>query len=329
VNRGNEFKVCFTLDTEPDNLWNYGANITFENLTKLPCFHKRMLETGAHLSYLPTSEVSNDKQGANAIGKILDMGSAEIGAHFHTWTREWPFEIPNITNPPIQALAHQLGQDIEEKMLAETCSDIRNAFKVDPKSFRGGRWSFGLNTPISLSNCGIEVDSTITPGMSWRDKSHSYLDGIDWRNQTSQPQLLYPLNSKPIVELPVGSATILPPKYTITENDSLQYKIASKAYRLFGKQFGVYWLRPSSMTLTDMCSVIMHLKEKKVPVWVIMIHSSELIPCKPLPTSRHVQDFINRCIGIFEYALEAGAEPATLHQAANWYLQCKNISNKY
>jgi len=328
VNTDNEFKVCFTLDTEPDNLWNYGKNISFENLSATPQFHKRMLRAGAQLTYLTTSEVALDKQGAGALSKVLDMGNVEIGAHFHTWTREWPFEIPNLTNPPIQALAHQLGQDVEEKMLAETCGAIRSIFNINPKSFRGGRWSFGLNTPISLSNCGIEVDSTITPGMSWRDSSHPYLDGMDWRKQTSKPQLLYPLNGKPIVELPVGSATILPNKFNITDNNSLRYKIASKVYRSLGKQFGVYWLRPSSMTLADMCTVILNLKEMKVPVWVIMIHSSELIPCKPLPSSRHVQEFMDRCVGVVEYALEAGAEPATLHQAAEWYLQCKSNESK-
>jgi hypothetical protein len=213
-----------------------------------------------------------------------------------------------------------LGQGVEEKMLAETCRAIRKSFGIDPKSFRGGRWSFGLNTPVSLSNCGIEVDSTITPGMSWRDSSHPYLDGMDWRKQTSQPQLLYPINGKPIVELPVGSVTILPSKFSLTRKDSLQYKLASKAYRALGRRFGVYWLRPSSMTLDDMCVVVTKLKESNVPVWVIMIHSSELVPCKPLPTIRHVRDFIDRCSGVIKYAIEAGARPATLHQAARWYL---------
>jgi hypothetical protein len=54
------------------------------------------------------------------------------------------------------------------------------------------------------------------------------------------------------------------------------------------------------------------LRRDGVPVWVAMIHSSEIVPCRPFPTEAAVQAFIERCLHLVDDALSLGATAATL-----------------
>ena len=110
-------KFCFTLDTEPDDLWQYRSENRFEHFSRLPRFHDLIAGRGARLTYLTTSEVAEDRTARQVMSKILDTRSAELGAHFHTWTRVWPFRTSELRNPPVQACFHHLGQKLEEQML--------------------------------------------------------------------------------------------------------------------------------------------------------------------------------------------------------------------
>jgi hypothetical protein len=65
-----------------------------------------------------------------------------------------------------------------------------------------------------------------------------------------------------------------------------------------------------------MTAVMRSLKAAAVPVWVFMIHSSEIAPCKPLPTEDEVRKFVDRCERIAQIAVELGAVGATLTEAA-------------
>jgi hypothetical protein len=47
-----------------------------------------------------------------------------------------------------------------------------------------------------------------------------------------------------------------------------------------------------------------------------MIHSSEIAPCKPLPTEDEVRKFVDRCERIAQIAVELGAVGVTLAEAA-------------
>jgi hypothetical protein len=62
------------------------------------------------------------------------------------------------------------------------------------------------------------------------------------------------------------------------------------------------------------------MKSDNIPVWVLVIHSSEIAPCTPLPTEEKVNALIERCLAAIEAAVELGAKPATLSEAAEPYL---------
>ena len=278
-----------------------------------------MVEAGAYPTYLTTSEVAESAPARRALLDCLANGVAEIGAHFHTWTRTWPFETPALGDPPLQAMAHQLGQQIEERMLSYTCAALVKAFGRPPTSYRGGRWSLGRESTRSLINCGIEVDSTVTPGLTWADSSSRLVDGPDYRCARRGPYWLEgPEGHSQVLEIPVGAAWFpsagrrLPP---------FPRRVLSKVRRLAGLRGGHCWLRPTRVSVSDMRATMESLKSDGIPVWVFMIHSSEIVPCQPLSTHRDVDAFVDRCIGAIRCAIELGAEPATLTEAARWLKQ--------
>lgn len=322
------FRYCFTLDTEPDDMWgaSHSTN-TFSHVLRMPDFHRRICEAGARPTYLTTSEVAESTEGKKAMRQIMELGDCEIGAHFHTWTRDWPFPTPDLGNPPLKALAHQLGQPLEEKMLAHTCQSLREHLGVEPRSYRGGRWSLNRESFRSLANCGIVVDSTITPGISWRDTQHQWLDGPDWRNLPCKPHVVdvpetdaQGEGNSQVVELPVGAANFYPRWLPSALRGSRFGRKLGKLPGLGSKRIGHRWLRPTTMSLSDMRAVMNSLKASDCPIWVLMIHSSELSPCTPLPTEADVERFVQRCVEVVHAAAELGATPATLEEAGTWFL---------
>ena len=184
------FRFCFTLDTEPDDLWSDHAVNRFEHFDRLVRFHHRLIDAGARATYLTTSEVADSEKARKALDTCLQTGTSELGAHFHVWTRTWPFPVPAARSPGGHMMAHELNQPLEERMLSFTCEALHKTFGLRPRSYRGGRWSFAPHTPLSLRNCGIEVDSTFTPGIRWHH-------GPDYRDASVFPNRLRPKPAPP------------------------------------------------------------------------------------------------------------------------------------
>ena len=294
-------------------------NLTFEHFDALPHFHRRMLQAGARPTYLTTSEVVEAPVGRRAMEQCLAEGGCEVGAHFHTWTRKWPFEVPELGQPPLHAMAHKLGQSTEERMLDYTCRALRRTLDVgEIRSHRGGKWSLGPLSVRSLVNCGIEVDSTVTPGMAWRSRQ-PLLDGPDYRSAPRGPFWLVSRSGeeRSVLELPVGAAW-LPSWSRKVCHGSLPSQVVARLGRATGIRFGHRWLRPTVTSIKDMRATMQELRRAAVPIWVFMIHSSEIAPCKPLPTRPAVEAFMRRCIGAIEAAVELGAKPSTLSEAGAW-----------
>ncbi len=308
---------CFTLDTEPDDLWPNRPNLTFEHFRSLPDFHRDLVEAGARPTYLTTSEVVEADLGRAAMEACLEEGGCEIGAHFHSWTRDWPFEVPDLGSPPLHAMAHQLGATVERQMLEVTCEALTRTLGIAPRSFRGGRWSLGRGTARALANAGIVVDSTVTPGLSWQDARSKLLDGPDYRSATRHPFWLSGGEAADgsVLEIPVGAAFF--PDWT---GKVLRSRLSKKAVSRLGRTVGLRlahrWLRPTKFSVDDMRAVMVSLERADVPVWVFMIHSSEIVPCTPLPSEEAAAAFRRRCTDAIRTAVELGARPATLEEAA-------------
>lgn len=304
---------CFTLDTEPDDLWANRPTLHFDHFTRLLDFHRQLAERGARPTYLTTSEVVEHRPAARVMEQVLETGQAEIGAHFHSWTRAWPFPVPDLGSPPIHACAHQLGQVVEEQMLDLTCKSLWRHLGVRPVSYRGGRWSFSEASIRSLRNCGIRIDSTVTPGISWVDASHPQKSGPDFRHAPRRPYWL----ADDLLELPVGAS--FHPDRTHALRPGIGAKIVRRLRRLAGLPAGVLWLRPTTMSRRQMRFCLEQLRRDEVPVWVAMIHSSEIGPNSYFPTEKDIAHFRRRCLGLVEDAMSLGAVGATLAEVRQHY----------
>lgn len=311
------YRFCFTLDTEPDNLWANAPTLSFDHFAWLEDFHAELVRRGARPTYLTTSEVVEDLPSARVMGRILETGAAEIGAHFHTWTRTWPFPVPDLGNSPIHACAHRLGQPLEERMLRYTCEAIRDAMGVDPVSYRGGRWSLDGPSVRSLVNCGIQIDTTVTPGISWEQAGDPRVSGPDYRDMPRHPfylegESLSPRGRGEVLELPVG-ASFHPDRWSVTRCGPIA-RARRWARRLSGRPAGLLWLRPTLMGRGQMKTCLESLRDDGITTWVAMIHSSEIIPCKYFPTEADARRFRERCFGLVEDAIAMGAVGATLSE---------------
>lgn len=319
----SSFLFCFTLDTEPDNLWANLPENRFEHASLLPEFHNRISSLGARATYLTTSEFAEDAEARKSLQSILDKGDAELGAHFHSWTREWPFEVPDLGSPPVHACAHNLGQKIEEQMLEFTCRRLRHFFGIRAISFRGGRWSFNGSSVTSLNNCGIKIDSSFTPGISWKNMRHPLLDGPDYRYSQNSPFYMKcgsisPLEHGDVLEIPVGTAFSPNRSMALSRNTfaRIARKFRSKVLR---KPTGVLWLRPTTQSREEMRECMKILKKNDIRIWVAMIHSSEIIKCKYFPNDIAVKQFWTRCENLIQDAGELGAGFGTLKEAGEFH----------
>lgn len=316
-------QFCFTLDTEPDDLWTVRDTLSFDHFALLYDFHLELTARGARPVYLTTSEVVEDPGARQTMRRILDTGQAEIGAHYHSWTRAWPFPTPALGQPPLQAMAHRLGAPFEERMLAFTNEAIARHLSTRPISYRGGRWSLGPGSVAALVNCGIEIDTTVTPGRTWTDPSERLTDGPDYREFPThpfylQPGSLAPQATGPLLELPVGAAHA-PPRGPRTWPGRLRR--ALRRGRGVRSKPGWVWLRPTSMTTPQLQACLEGLARDAAPVWVAMIHSSEIVPCGQFATAAEVAAFKQRCFRLVEAAQELGARCATLAEARSAYVR--------
>lgn len=279
-----------------------------------------MRGAGARPVYLTTSEVVQNPKARAVLRKCLDDGASEIGAHFHSWTRSWPFPVPDMNwqGARLHAMAHQLGQGVEEAMLGYTCREIASAYGIQPVSYRGGRWSLSHDSVTSLKNCGIVIDSTVTPGISWRDPRHILVDGADFSRSSRFPSSVSRAmgggdDPQGPLEIPMGSAWF--PAWGERAGDTVRNNLIRLGSHT-PIRAGRHWLRPTRESVKDMTAVMKSLKAAAVPVWVFMIHSSEIAPCQLLPTEDEVRKLVDRCERISGIAVEMGAVGATLTEAA-------------
>src|SRR6185503_18401900 len=91
------------------------------------------------------------------------------------------------------------------------------------------------------------------------------------------------------IEIPVGAAWF--PAWGEGASNNTRKNLARVGARL-PIRAGHRWLRPTHSSVEDMTAVMKSLKAAAVPVWVFMIHSSEIAPCQLLPTEDEVRKLV-------------------------------------
>jgi hypothetical protein len=279
-------KFLITIDTEADNQWDHGRELTVENIKYVPRFQELCEKYDIKPTYLVTSEICEDEYSQKLFSKYIKDEKAEIGAHLHSWTTP-PFQDKDgyRFNDPNHAFATEFPQEIIDQKLKNLTNQIEQSFGKRPFSFRSGRFGFDERVARILINNGYLVDSSVTPYTDWSVNKGmpDGKGGPDFSNYKSFP-FSYRFDSKTLLEIPV---TIIPTKFPLNSNEkiALEYfkrvnnNIVLRGFRKLFFQNQPLWLRPYSyMTSGHFEEVINECIRIKLPFLVMMFHSSELMP---------------------------------------------------
>src|ERR1035437_2457298 len=279
-------EFIITIDTEGDNQWDHGCELTVNNIRYIPRFQDLCNKYQIKPTYLVTSEVCEDDFAKEIFTDYLLTDKAEIGTHLHSWTTPPFLEKEGYQyNDVNHAFATELSEDLLTEKIKNLTNQIETSFGKRPLSFRSGRFGFNGNVARVLTDNSYLVDSSVTPFTSW--SVHKGIPGgkggPNFLDNTPFP---YKYNSAygSLIEIPV---TILPTKFPFNRNKTIarhyfrnvDNSIFLRVFRrlLFNNQ--PLWLRPHLwMNIGLFDELLNEAKKIRLPYLVMMFHSSELMP---------------------------------------------------
>lgn len=322
-------RFILTIDTEADNQWDHGHDLTVENIKYIPRFQDLFNKYQIKPTYLVTSEICEDAFAKEIFTDYLSSSRAEIGAHLHAWTTPPFLEKDGYRrNDKNHAFAHELPDDLFTEKLKNLTNLIETTFGVRPLSFRSGRYGFNRNIARILADNLYLVDSSVTPYTSWTSFKGipGGSGGPDFLDKSPLPYM-YEFDTDSLLEIPV---TILPSRFPLNRNRTISghyfrvvdnYLILRALRRLLFKHQPL-WLRPFPyMKIGLFDEIINEAIRIKLPYIVMMFHSSELMPGCSI--YRPDKDSIENLYGLLEqfFLLLKGGKigSVTLTEAARSY----------
>jgi len=274
-----------TIDTEADNQWDHGCDISLKNIEFIPRFQNLCNKYKIKPTYLVTSEVCEDNFAVEIFTEYLAQNVAEIGTHLHSWTTA-PFMDRDgyRYNDKGHAFATELPDDLLNEKIKRLTDQIETAFGKRPQSFRSGRYGFNDQVARSLTENSYLVDSSVTPYTSW--STHPGIPGAnggpDFIGKTPVPYK-YNFDNGSLIEIPI---TILPTKFPLNKSRALAeyyFRNVNKIIllRMLRKLLFInqpLWLRPNYMNIGLFEDLLVEAADMKLPYLVMMFHSSELMP---------------------------------------------------
>lgn len=279
-------EFILTIDTEGDNQWDHGRELTVENIKFVPRFQNLCEKYSIKPVYLVTSEVCEDKYAGEVLKGYAMAGKAEIGAHLHSWTTPPFLDREGYRyNDVNHAFATEIPEDLLNEKIRNLTNQIEYSFGKRPVSFRSGRFGFNRTLAGILKNHSYLVDSSITPYIKWsaNEGLPGGNGGPDFSDELPFPYR-FSFDNGSVLELPV---TILPTRFPLTRSNRLaryyfnnvDRNIILKVFRKLFFNNQPLWLRPLKwMNIKLFEELIREADNQKLPYIVMMFHSSELMP---------------------------------------------------
>jgi hypothetical protein len=322
-------KFVLTIDTEGDNQWDHGRELTVENIKYVPRFQKLCEKHNIKPVYLVTSEVCEDAFAKEIFTEYLKTDRAEIGSHLHPWSTP-PFKDEDgyRYNDPNHAFATEFSDDLLTEKIKNITAQIESTFGKRPLSFRSGRFGFNEHLARILADNSYLVDSSVTPYTSWSmcKGMPGGWGGPDFVDNTPYPYK-YDFTYSSLIEIPV---TILPTRFPLKRNKAIaghyfrnvDNSILLRIFRklLFNNQ--PLWLRPlQSMNISLFDELLREAIKIKLPYIVMMFHSSELMPgCSVYrPDKESIENLYNLLERFFVLLHDKNIDSVTLTEAAKSY----------
>ena len=270
--------LCVSIDVESDMpRWVVEPETTLENIKGVPRLQALFDELGVRPTYLVTHPVAASPDCVEIFRPILESGRCEIGMHCHPWTTP-----PVADEERLKAsfLSNMAPSTVQQK-LATVTEKIREAFDVQPVSYRAGRFGLAPSHLWILEDLGYRVDTSVTPLVSWVVEG-----GPDYRDAPLMPyhpsylDVTRDGNAK-LLEVPVTvSLTRLVPKWA-----RWAYVRVPRVTRIRGllsrDRLGlldVVWAYPAEFTAEEMIQAGEMAERAGAPVVNVFMHSNEIWP---------------------------------------------------
>ncbi len=278
-------KFILSIDTEGDNQWDFGRELTVENIKFVPRLQNLCEKYFIKPTYLVTSEVCEDNFAKEIFKDYLSKNKAELGAHLHVWTTP-PFQDKTgyRFNDPNHAFANEIPVGFLSEKIKNLTNQVETSFGIQPLAFRSGRYGFNEDLARILTDNHYIIDSSVTPYVSWTDH-HGFpgsSGGPDFIEKSPFPYE-YTFPNGTLLEIPV---TILPTQRLLNRNKSIaRYYFRNVDNSIFLRVFRKLlfknqplWLRPlPEMDLSLFNELLNEAIDIRLPFIVMMFHSSELM----------------------------------------------------
>lgn len=285
----NNPRLYVTIDTEMDanphwkKPWPPEYTSIYEGI---PNYYRPLWDKyDVHPIYFLSPEILMDDKCCEIFRNEIEKG-AIIGAHLHPEYIEPEACIEeNGQTKESQFPCSAYSTEIEEKKIKNLTELIERRLGVRPKWYRAARFGADVDTYGILDKLGYEHESSVTPGINWRDRG-----GIDYKN--------FPLEA-----------------YKIDETNLLEHPvtIVGKRWGFLGKLLPdswlfYRWLRPTHMSYIEMRSIINNQLRNGNKELIMMFHSMEIMINKtPYVRNRLMQKYyLWRLDRILKYSVKRG-----------------------
>ena len=291
--------LIFTVDTEPDDQWAHALPdgslppFTFANtrgLSRLRDFFRRH---DAPVTWMTSYSVARDPESARLLRATGAEGD-EIAGHLHGWETPPFAPFDRMSRPFIGEYDPAMRLAKHRSLLAAH----EDAFGARPVSYRAGRWGVDAIELQHLSELGYLIDSSIPPGIDFRDRAGLRQLGPDFRSYLKRGGL-HPHRAGLLWEVPTSIVPIGPlgdkaSAMAIARAAARRDEGSSAARVLSGALAGLrlhrlIWIRPLKHPRAQLVQATRALLRRGVPLVNVMFHSSEAF-VGTSPLSRHAED---------------------------------------
>lgn len=289
--------LVFTVDTEPDDQWAAALPdgslppFTFANtrgLGRLKDFFRRY---DAPVTWMTSYSIARDPESARVLREAAREGD-EIAGHLHGWETPPFTDFDRVSRPFIAEYAPDLRLAKHRSLLAAH----EDAFDARPVSYRAGRWGVDAIERQHIAELGYRIDSSIPPGIDFRDRAGLQQPGPDFRfdlkNGGPTPYRVGPLWEVPASIAPVGllggggTAVALARIAGHRGAGARAARALSRALAVSRLQ-QLIWVRPLKHPRPLLAQATHALLRQGVPIINVMFHSSEaFVGTSPLSRRR-------------------------------------------
>ena len=291
--------VVFTVDTEPDDQWapllpdGSLPPFSFANTRGLGRLKDFFRSHHAPVTWMISYSVARDAESARLLREAAREGD-EIAGHLHGWETPPFTDYDRVSRPFIAEYDADLRLAKHRSLLAAH----EDAFDARPVSYRAGRWGVDDVERQHIAELGYLIDSSIPPGIDFRDRAGLRLLGPDFRADLKRngpnPYRVGSLWEVPASIVPVGllggghGAVALARVAGYRAAGAGAARALSRALAVSRLQ-RLIWVRPLKHPQPLLAQATHALLKRGVPIINVMFHSSEAF-LGTSPLSRRRED---------------------------------------